>query len=70
MLVVLDDLERASGERPIEGDVRPLRGGPSEIAAGLREMAEAGADEVILVASPITESSIHALGAALELLEV
>ncbi|HEV8564927.1 MAG TPA: LLM class flavin-dependent oxidoreductase, partial [Actinomycetota bacterium] len=69
VLVVLDDLDRTSGERPIEGNVRPLRGGPSEVASGLREMAEAGADEVILVASPITESSIRALGAALDLLD-
>jgi probable F420-dependent oxidoreductase len=69
VLVEPDDLERGSGDRRVEAGVRPLRGGPGEIATGLRAMAEAGADEVILVASPINESSIRALGAALELLE-
>ena len=55
-LVVLD---RAAGERPV--DVPPLEGSPERIAAGLRELGEAGADEVILVASPITERSVRAL---------
>jgi probable F420-dependent oxidoreductase len=66
VLVAPDDQDHASGDRPLEGDVHPLRGGPIEVAAGLRQIAEAGADEVILVASPITESSVRALGAALE----
>lgn len=69
VLVVPDDQDRTSGDRPIAADVRPLSGGPSEIASGVRDMAEAGADEVILVVSPITESSIRALGSALELIE-
>ena len=33
-------------------------------AAHIRALGEAGADEVILVASPITERSIRALGRA------
>jgi probable F420-dependent oxidoreductase len=59
VLVVLD---RAAGDRTVEHDVTPLEGSPERIAAGLRELAEAGADEAILVASPITEGSIRALG--------
>ena len=53
-------LDRSSRERAIE--VPPLEGTPDAIAARLRELAEAGADEAILVVSPITEASIRALG--------
>jgi probable F420-dependent oxidoreductase len=60
VLVVLD---REEAERPI--DVPPVEGTPVEIADRLRAMAEAGADEVILVATPITERSIRRLGATL-----
>jgi probable F420-dependent oxidoreductase len=49
-------------ERPDEEGVTPLEGSFDEIDAGLRAMAEAGADEVILVLDPITETSIRALG--------
>jgi probable F420-dependent oxidoreductase len=56
---VLVALDRSSNEREI--DVPPLEGSPERIAAGLRELAEAGADEAILVVSPITERSIHTL---------
>ena len=45
----------------VEG-VTPLEGSPEEIGAGLRAMAEAGADELILVLDPITEASIRTLG--------
>jgi probable F420-dependent oxidoreductase len=58
-LVVLD---RSAGERPLEPDAPPLEGTPEQIAARVRELGEAGADEVILVASPITERSIRSLG--------
>jgi probable F420-dependent oxidoreductase len=54
-------LDRAAGERPVTPDCPPLEGPPERIAAGLRELAEAGADEAILVVSPITERSIRAL---------
>ena len=37
----------------------------ARFADALRELGEAGADEVIVVASPITERSIRALGEAL-----
>jgi probable F420-dependent oxidoreductase len=49
-------------ERPDVEGVTPLEGPPDEIGAGLRAMAEAGADELILVLDPITEGSIRALG--------
>jgi probable F420-dependent oxidoreductase len=38
---------------------------PSRFAAHIKELGEAGADEVIVVASPITERSIRTLGALL-----
>ena len=59
MRVVLD---RTADERPIADDIPPLEGPPERIARGLHEMAEAGADEVILVVTPITEASIRELG--------
>jgi probable F420-dependent oxidoreductase len=52
-------LDRADAGRPIEAP--PLEGTPGQIAQRLRELAEAGADEAILVVSPITERSILAL---------
>lgn len=66
VVVVLD---RASAERRAEEGVSPLEGSTERIAAGLRDLADAGADEVIIVASPITERSIRALGEALAILD-
>ena len=61
VLVALDD---TAGERPATHEAPPVA--PGRIAAHLRELAEAGADEAILVADPITERSIRELaGAAL-----
>ena len=40
----------------------PGSGCTEQIAARLRELGDAGADEVIVVASPVTERSIRALG--------
>jgi probable F420-dependent oxidoreductase len=56
-------------ERPDRWDAPPLTGSMDRIAAGLRELAEAGADEAILVVSPITEGSIRGLSEALSLLD-
>ena len=53
-------LDRAVMERPIEAP--PLEGPPERIAARLRELGEAGADEAILVVTPITERSVRRLG--------
>jgi alkanesulfonate monooxygenase SsuD/methylene tetrahydromethanopterin reductase-like flavin-dependent oxidoreductase (luciferase family) len=59
VLVVLD---RSAGERPITPDAPPVEGSPERIAATLRELADAGANEAILVVSPISERSIRELG--------
>ena len=64
MLVVLD---RAAGERPSRRTRRRSRS--RTIAAGLRALADAGADEAILVVSPITEDSIRRLRGALAALD-
>ena len=52
----------ASGERAATPDAPPVTGSAGEIATTLRELAEAGADEIILVVDPITERSIRELG--------
>ena len=59
VLVALDD---ATGERNWGEETPPVAGTPAEIAATLRELHEAGADEIIVVADPITERSIRELG--------
>jgi alkanesulfonate monooxygenase SsuD/methylene tetrahydromethanopterin reductase-like flavin-dependent oxidoreductase (luciferase family) len=51
----------ATGERP--RDVEPVR--LDELGAHLESLAEAGADEAILVLDPISERSIRSLGTAL-----
>jgi len=66
VLVVLD---RAAADRPLEEGLPPLEGSPDRIAAGLRDLAEAGADKAILVVSPITEGSIRALGEVVAILD-
>jgi len=57
VLVALD----GAGARPATPEAPPLWGTPERIAAALRELAEAGADEAILVVDPITELSIRVL---------
>ena len=57
---VLVEVEPA-GERPSDVPAVPAAG----LAAHLRSLAEAGADEAILVLDPITESSIRSLRTAL-----
>jgi alkanesulfonate monooxygenase SsuD/methylene tetrahydromethanopterin reductase-like flavin-dependent oxidoreductase (luciferase family) len=54
-------LDRSAGERAITADAPPLEGPPDQIAGALRELAEAGADEAILVVNPIAERSIREL---------
>jgi len=66
VLVALDDAE---GGRPITSEVPPLTGSSRDIAWSLRELAEAGADEVILVVDPITERSIRQLAEVVALLQ-
>jgi alkanesulfonate monooxygenase SsuD/methylene tetrahydromethanopterin reductase-like flavin-dependent oxidoreductase (luciferase family) len=54
-------LDRSSGERAITPEAPPLEGTPDQLAARLRELHDAGADEIILVVSPITERSVREL---------
>jgi alkanesulfonate monooxygenase SsuD/methylene tetrahydromethanopterin reductase-like flavin-dependent oxidoreductase (luciferase family) len=61
-------LEHGAGTRPVTPGVPPLRGRPERLAEALRELAQAGADEAILVADPIDERSIRALGEVIALL--
>ena len=49
--------------------VRPLEGSAERVAAGLRELGDAGANEAILVLSPINERSIRLMGDALAALD-
>jgi alkanesulfonate monooxygenase SsuD/methylene tetrahydromethanopterin reductase-like flavin-dependent oxidoreductase (luciferase family) len=59
---VLVALAGSSGERAFTDTAPPLTGSPERIAAALRELGDAGADEAILVVDPITEASIRELG--------
>jgi probable F420-dependent oxidoreductase len=59
---VLVRLGPASGGRPHDPDAPAVTGGPAQVAETIAAMAEAGADEVILVVDPITRTSIEALG--------
>lgn len=62
-------LDRTAGGRPIADDAPPVEGPPARIVAHLRALADAGADEAILVVGPITERSIRELGGVLALLD-
>jgi probable F420-dependent oxidoreductase len=59
VLVVFD---RDAGERPLAPGVEPLEADGGRIADGIGALSEAGADEIIVVASPITEASVRTLG--------
>jgi alkanesulfonate monooxygenase SsuD/methylene tetrahydromethanopterin reductase-like flavin-dependent oxidoreductase (luciferase family) len=63
-------LDRNAPGRPIEADAPPIEGPPERIASHLRELAEAGgADEAILVVTPVTERAVTELGDVLVLLD-
>jgi probable F420-dependent oxidoreductase len=57
------ELEAGTGWRTNVSGTQPLPG--DRLAEHLRELAEAGADEAILVVDPIDERSIRTLGASL-----
>jgi probable F420-dependent oxidoreductase len=57
-----------ASERP-GAEVPPLTGSPDHMAAFLRELAEAGADEAILVVDPIDEASVRKCAAVLAALD-
>ena len=54
--------------RPLP-DSPPVAGDPEALARHLHGLAEAGADEAILVLDPITEGSVRAMGRTLALLD-
>jgi probable F420-dependent oxidoreductase len=58
-------LDRGADERRVSDQAPPIEGTADQVAARIRELGEAGADEVILVVSPINERSIRTLGTAL-----
>ncbi len=55
------------GERPHDPASPALCGSAEQIAGALRSFADAGADELIVVADPINERSIRTLGEAIAL---
>jgi len=57
-LVVLD---RDATDRPIDPGIVPLAGTVERIAGSVQEIVDAGADEVIFIASPINERSVRTL---------
>ncbi|HSJ50104.1 MAG TPA: LLM class flavin-dependent oxidoreductase [Actinomycetota bacterium] len=62
-------IDRFAGGRPITEDAPPVEGPPAAIASHLRDLADAGADEAILVVKPPTEESVRALGGVLARLD-
>jgi probable F420-dependent oxidoreductase len=62
---VLVRLDPSASGRPVTPEAPPLEGSPQRIADALRELAQAGADEAILVVDPIDERSITQLGEVL-----
>lgn len=61
---VLVELEEDAVKRP-HSDVGISAVAPADLAAHLEALAEAGADEAILILRPITEQSIRAVGTVL-----
>ena len=55
-------LDRGAPERAVLPEAPPIEGDAAAIAGRLRELADAGADEVILVVSPITLRAVRELG--------
>jgi alkanesulfonate monooxygenase SsuD/methylene tetrahydromethanopterin reductase-like flavin-dependent oxidoreductase (luciferase family) len=56
-------LDGSSGERTsTPKGAPPLTGSPDRIGSALRELHDAGADEIILVVDPISEATIRRLG--------
>jgi probable F420-dependent oxidoreductase len=68
VLVTVDPDSAQRVLRP-RAEITPLAGEPETLAAHLRGLAEAGADEAILVLDPITEDAIRAVAPSLALLD-
>jgi alkanesulfonate monooxygenase SsuD/methylene tetrahydromethanopterin reductase-like flavin-dependent oxidoreductase (luciferase family) len=56
--------DHGSDERRVPDGIAAIDGSPAALPAALRAFADAGADEVIVVAIPIDEAAIRALGDA------
>jgi probable F420-dependent oxidoreductase len=66
---VLVAIGAASGERrPVDG-IRPVAGDADTLGPHLQGLAQAGADEAILVLDPVTEASVRALAPVLSALD-
>ena len=66
---VLVTVDPAAAGRPARADLDEVAGDAGTLAAHLRGLADAGADEAILVLDPITEGAIRAVAPALTLLD-
>jgi probable F420-dependent oxidoreductase len=66
---VLVAIDGGGGERPADPSAPHVRGTVGQVADHLRALADAGADEAIVVADPITESSIAWLADVLGVLD-
>jgi alkanesulfonate monooxygenase SsuD/methylene tetrahydromethanopterin reductase-like flavin-dependent oxidoreductase (luciferase family) len=66
---VLVRMDPASRGRPPLDHAPAVPGDPDTLAAHLRALAAAGADEAILVLDPITRASVEALAPALAALD-
>ena len=66
---VLISFDPSAGERPRKDDAPPLTGSADHIAQALRDLAEAGAHEAILVLDPITEATVRQCGDVLAALD-
>jgi alkanesulfonate monooxygenase SsuD/methylene tetrahydromethanopterin reductase-like flavin-dependent oxidoreductase (luciferase family) len=66
MFVAIDG---GRGERGDEGGAEPVSGSAERIAAAVRELGEAGADEVIFVVDPIEEASVRRLAEVVALVQ-
>ena len=62
---VLVSVEGGRGERPLEKDAQPVDA--RDLGRHLDELADAGADEAILVLDPIDEASVTAVAVTLGL---
>jgi probable F420-dependent oxidoreductase len=62
-------IDGGRGERGNEGGPPPVGGSAERIAAAVRELGEAGADEVIFVVDPIDEASVRRLAEVVTLVQ-
>lgn len=61
-------LAGGTNTRIYDKDFEPISGSMADVAAHISALADAGADEVIVVVDPITEDSIRSLGEAIDIL--